>query len=620
MRRTRLIVMAVLTLVVASSAWTQSPLTKEDKKFFAWFDGLGYAPSLENLPLVRVWSGTWSQFAGDKERRPNRFLAFLLADDGSRFKVLTLTLQQLSLTRAPASGELTEVKFEDVDLEQLSKGSISAAKVPNNWGREVVDIPGLWASQLAQAVLARACAERRMEQMAHDLLEAARSADLGDPQPRDLFADLSESIAENQYSQALTDLKAGIDRASVRDRLRRMVKNFPKTFFADFARDYVPRLDRMVREERDHAGRAKPLASLEGEARAAELIYQLRDEVGYQFMTPGAVYFLSQDWLQLVRTGPAQQLADIGYPAVPQLIDALQDPALTRTYYYRNGPRSIVAVREAAVEILSRISGLRFDYDEEKWRETQAKAKEWWNGFQRQGERQTLITGTLAGHSGQAELLIKKYPDGAARVLTDALAAATDWSTRFHLVRASATLRPGAELPILRASLLDADSDVQLEAAKALVDRGFEEETVEPLTAAWTSNVKMTSGDELASYLAHLNDPRGIEALGSKWTERTYGAKNSVVQALTVDQVQPANRTKAEDLLAVALDDHSVPPPQSGYFRGGLIGNPRICDVAAQMMAENWSDAYRFDGMASEADRDTQIAAIKRAWRVRRSS
>jgi len=93
---------------------------------------------------------------------------------------------------------------------------------------------------------------------------------------------------------------------------------------------------------------------------------------------------------------------------------------------YRNGPRSIVAVREAVIEILSRISGIRFNEDDEKWRETQAKARDWWNAFQKQRERQTLITGALAGHGGQAERLIKKYPDEAAKVLPDALAAAND--------------------------------------------------------------------------------------------------------------------------------------------------------------------------------------------------
>jgi hypothetical protein len=617
MRNKRVTVLAVLTLVVASSAWAQSPLTEADKKFFAWFDGLGYAPSLEKLPVVRVWSGNWSQSSGDPERRPDSFLAFLLADDGRRFKVLTFGLQERSFTRAPATGDSMDVKVEPVDFGSLVNRWIPTVKTPVD-SSGVIDIPAGWSSQLAFAVLARACAERRMEEVAHDLLEAARSADLGDPQPRDLFADLSESIAENQYSQALTELRAAVDRVSVRDRLKRLAQNFPKTFFADNARDYAARLDRMVREEREHAKRAKPLASLEGEARISELIYGLRDEVGYQFMTPGGVYFLSQEWLQLVRTGPAQQLADIGYPAVPQLIDALQDPALTRTYYYRNGPRSIVAVREAVIQILSRISGIRFDQNEEKWRETQAKAREWWNAFQKQGERHTLIAGTLEGRGGQAELLIKKYPDEAAKVLPDALAAATDWTVRLQLVRAAATLRTGAELPILRASLRDADTDVQLEAAKALFDRGLEQETVEPLTAAWTSNLKVTSGDALASYLARLADPRGIEALGAKWSERTYGARNSVIQALSIERVLPTNRASAEDLLALALDDRSVPPAQSGYSRGGLVGNPRICDLAAQMMAENWSDRYRFNGMASEADRDAQIALIKRAWRDRR--
>jgi len=160
MRSTRLMVLAVLTLVVASAAWTQSPLTKADKKFFAWFDGLGYAPRLEKLPLVHVWSGDWSQSSGDPEKRPDHFLAFLLADDGKRFKVLTFGLQERSFTRAPATGDSMEVKIEPVDFGSLVNRSIPAVKMPVD-SSGVIDIPAGWSSQLAYAVLARACVERR---------------------------------------------------------------------------------------------------------------------------------------------------------------------------------------------------------------------------------------------------------------------------------------------------------------------------------------------------------------------------------------------------------------------------------------------------------------------------
>jgi len=599
-------------------------LTRDDRKLFAWFDSLGYAPDLRDPPFVLVSSGGWSQSSGQPEKQAERYVAFLLGESGAEFKILTLDLQIRSFSRAPASGDRMAVGFEPSNLEQLAARVVESAQTSVDFS-SFVDIPGLWRSQVRYLVLARACAARGLNEASHALIAAAQAVDLGDPKPRDFRADVGDTMARSQYAEALMDLQAGKARIDVRDRLKRLVHNFPKAEVAAESRADANVLDRMTLEDADHA-RRQASGARRGDARIADLIFQLRDEVGYQFFSPGGVYFLTVDFWGTthVATGPAQQLADVGYPAVPQLIDALSTPGLTRTYYYRNGPRSIVTIHEAVTEILEAISGLDFDEEDASgnWRQgpTIAAARRWWRDFNANGEYQTLVAGALAGHEGQASLLVRKYPAAAGAVLERAMNGTRDEIAQLHLVRAAAGLHTGDELPVLRAGLRARRGDTLLQAAEALTARGHEDETIAPLVAAWNDSETMFVlwGDRLAKKLAEMPDRRGIEALGSRWKERDFDAKAAAIFGLERADPAATNRATAERILAEALDDKTT--RGMGFGTSDIQGSPRICDLAARALASRWAEKYHFDGLTPVEERDAQIAVMKGIRREKRAA
>ena len=91
----------------------------------------------------------------------------------------------------------------------------------------------------------------------------------------------------------------------------------------------------MIEEDKVHAAKkAPPLDELEGEALVAELIYQLRNQNGQQWSQPGACdIFLDERGEE----SPAGRLVAIGFPAVPQLIEVIEDKRFTRSVgYHRN--------------------------------------------------------------------------------------------------------------------------------------------------------------------------------------------------------------------------------------------------------------------------------------------
>ena len=123
---------------------------------------------------------------------------------------------------------------------------------------------------------------------------------------------------------------------------------------------------------------------------------------------------------------PAHQLVNIGYPAVPQLIAALDNPAFTRSVgYHRNFyfSHTVLTVGDCAAFILNRIAGKAFytpqstsSYLSKDGNVAQVRkdAQAWWAEFQQKGEKQTLVDATAAGDPAQAQLLCQRYPEAAA--------------------------------------------------------------------------------------------------------------------------------------------------------------------------------------------------------------
>lgn len=78
-------------------------------------------------------------------------------------------------------------------------------------------------------------------------------------------------------------------------------------------------------------------------------------------------------------------------------------------------------------------------------------------------------------------------------------------------------------------------------------------------------------------------------------------------------------RAAAEELLVGSLDDNEERTGMSGKWNGLSFNDPRICDIAAFILADRWKTEYEFDLTAPIASRNRQLIAIKNVWRRKRN-
>src|SRR5262249_32673969 len=142
-----------------------------------------------------------------------------------------------------------------------------------------------------------------------------------------------------------------------------------------------------------------------------DLIFHLREQNGRQWSQPGScdIFLVVGAGGQMVGDSPAHQLVDIGYNAVPQLIEALEDKRLTRSVGFHRDfyfSHHVLRVGDCSLAVLERIACRSFwegkytnaamiKDGEEK--ETRKRVQAWWDEFQRKGEKRMLVEGTEAG-------------------------------------------------------------------------------------------------------------------------------------------------------------------------------------------------------------------------------
>ena len=174
-----------------------------------------------------------------------------------------------------------------------------------------------------------------------------------------LEKDLSLSL---MWRAVLKFGEPAITRKELLAQFRAIETNYPGSEYHARAKATAERLAIMIAEdERHEKSPPKPLSELPMEERIRELIFQLRDQNGQQWCQPGECdIFLNP---HNATNTAAHQLVNIGYPAVPQLIAALDDPTFTRSVgYHRNFyfSHTVLTVGDCAAFILNRIAGKAF--------------------------------------------------------------------------------------------------------------------------------------------------------------------------------------------------------------------------------------------------------------------
>jgi hypothetical protein len=675
MRQLRSITLVGLVLSAAacgSAAPPRCPTSEERAKAFTWFGTLGF-PDVKGRPLVRVATGDWLQ-SGDNPPLNHYVHGFLLGEKGDDFEVFTPGLDTWKLRKTPAgTPEHQRVGYEKADLANLVtayiKGLRQADRLPEpEFGRFFRRRLG---SRATAFVLAWACWRNGRDDLAAAICDQAAGmnrewGNVEEPPPP-LLLEAADEIAHNQMWELVETFgNPQVTRAELLERYRRFVRNYPDSKHQKAAKETAALLQQMVKEDAEHARRrqtGKPFDQLSQAEKIAELIFQLRDQNGHQFMQPGSCDIF--DRFGRASDTPAHQLVKAGYKAVPQLIEALEDARFTRSVgFHRNFYFShyVLRVGDCAQIILEEITALRFYepkstsaamFKDGEAKAVKARAQQWFAEFQRKGEKQQLIEAVARGDKqsfAQAQRLVKKYPEAALPALQAGMKAATSNWVRADLVRLSRDLNDDGALVLLLREVKGGPSRAsRLAAAEALHQRG-RPEGVAAMIAEWNGRrpappgvrdagpawAERFDGNDsglaaVAVSLAQVGTVEAIETLRKDLRERPLGVRYAVLHAFENDfpdrrfesrsrttrpEAEAARERAATERLFIEMLDDTENRVDMGIGSGkNSISYPRIADLAAMALCQLLPGRYAFDYSAPLTDRNRDLLKMKNIWR-----
>ena len=205
------------------------------------------------------------------------------------------------------------------------------------------------------------------------------------------------------------ELKSRGDLLSI---FRQLESNFPKNPHRELVKRTVAMLERMVQEDEAHRWVSKEeIATWPLDAQVREWIFRLRDQTGRKFTEHGHCDVFEFSSANAGDT-PAHHLVKIGFPAVPQLIEAMGGERFSRAVGDHRSfvfSHQVLSVGDCAGQILREISTDVFSPhyllggDEARrvqMAEDRAAALHWWRAVQENGEAQVLTEAIAKARNG----------------------------------------------------------------------------------------------------------------------------------------------------------------------------------------------------------------------------
>jgi len=163
-----------------------------------------------------------------------------------------------------------------------------------------------------------------------------------------------------------------VPRPQLQERFDRIAKNFPKSEYHARASEISALLKQMIKEDEEHAAlrkKGKPFDQLTRKEQIAELVFQLRDQPGEQISQQGSCdIFMTFSGVFKTSSGgnetPAHRLVEMGYDAVPQLVEVIEDKRFSRAVGFHRSfyfSHEVLRVGECAQTILEKIAGMSFN-------------------------------------------------------------------------------------------------------------------------------------------------------------------------------------------------------------------------------------------------------------------
>lgn len=614
-------------------------LSAEATTNFEWFSHLGF-PDVKGCPLVHVATGGWYQSGNEPPQ--NQYLdAFLLSSNAHDFTVFTTDLSKHTFTYTTnGTPEYERVSFEPRILND-EVSLILTNHLDNGWEQDLYQNFGAsFSTRMETFILAWACWRQGLDSEATNLYQHAvntrrTNTHYNDP---DFHTRVEKDVAYAMIWRSVLNFEdPSISRPELLAPFQAIVKNYPDSEYHLNAQDTVQILTRMIAEDATH----QPIATtnfltLPVEDQVNELIYQLRDQNGHQWSQPG--------WCDIFldprgTNSPAAQLVKIGYPAVPQLIDTLDDSTLTRSVgYWRNFAFShtVLTVGDCAQAILGRIAGRSF-YEpastsgymsnEDKSLTVRAAAEAWWSEFQEKGEKQMLIEETEAGDRNspaEARLLVDRYPQRAVEPLIKGMQNSTDDWVKTCLLQLLGNFDSPDALAFLGQTMREGSNSPCVCAAEILNQKG-KQEAVSVMIKKWNQTSNTNTYDTPAQFLANANSSEAINALEQNLAHRPLSTRMAVVNLVgesgTWTSGGPTNRSDStlkalEDFLVTELQDDDQEVKGGSSSRMGISYiDPRVFDMAGFYLNQRWPNRYHFDLSASLKVRETQRIQCENIWR-----
>lgn len=639
-------VFAAVAYLIASPSVQTAKESSDRDEVFAWFDRLGYSSVLRG-PLVRVDQWKWAD--GNRKIGLVQAYGFALEKKPGRLSFLSLGLSRNSYP-SPENYGYSGWSETKVDLDsianQVLNGSNSGSQTRSRFGE---DPDGL----IQALVLARACDLAGQKKLSQRLYARSRTWRQGES--------LKENMAHVLMYSAIEDLSdPTVSWSNLRDRVAIVADHFPRSEITDLAAEYRPILDEMAKEDRLRKPVPTDIESLPVQQQVDIWVYELRNQRGTQGTHTGFCDIFSDP-----RRGqsPADKLVELGIPAVPRLIQALDDRSLTRcsAWDMHHGlPDVTLRVRDVALQVLSSISFLRIAGREQEGlltdktaTETKQIAEAWLNKVQTKGlfrvmcedvKKGDLLYSYVPGRSpttDEVDLLVKLFPTSSFDPVTYAFQQLPEGSYRRPSLVLKLSGVEDSRVPGFVRHLLESerDSNVRTNAAMVLGESDGDAAT-RILADIWRDRPRVPpkyfeerqAQFSVVGFLIASKRPEGIKALSSDLLSHDLEVIATILETFVGPQfdftpevkrkIEPPTSKEAEQYLTLAQDaiaarlmDARLLGEQV-FIKGKYFDGLRVGDLAAAALAANWPNRYRFDPAKPASEREGQRIVCFNTWRI----
>jgi hypothetical protein len=499
-----------------------------------------------------------------------------------------------------------------------------------------------WASATGNEELARQLLKRAV-----DKLQARRSTYMGLPASNNVHqfvAGRTMPDAEENSGTLLGEQDQDPRIARLHSlRWKRALAKIPYRSDHDAILQEIKQLESLIAEDKAWNEPTKEeFEKLAVKQKAAYWLHHLRDLNVTQAMQPGMCMVLtdstcffvpSQDLANRGNLNPAVELTKLGYEVLPQIISHLEDGRPTHcigfwrieapdSYYSLTYGDCCQQIFEAIAlhSIYERTSTSGYPMRDGLGKQCKERAERWWQEFQKKGEKQVLIEGTMRGNRESylnAERLVKKFPEVAFEPLREGIRATSEDWIRSNMLNFMRQIKDESVVPFLREQARGPHLNARVNAMEGLLERG-QEEAVALLVAEWMRlDPEEVDPDDrwgperLQAALARCGREKAIAALADKWKKIPLEWRHRSLETLRHADKDFAQKpftqaaTKAvENLLISCLSDR-----EEGYRRR------RTCDLAAHALAVRWGDQQVFDLSDPLLIRNRKVVEVENIWR-----